>query len=124
MSTDNPTEKPVRNPAEGIFNEVGGVAVAAILNIFRLAAAELVLFRSKASDPAWFEQAVQAKLDQFTSPTRDPHAHEAGLACARHLINQVLVQIRAQADIKKSLTVSEGTSTESRTEDSLSKLLH
>jgi len=124
MSTDQPTEKPVRNPAEGVFNEVGGVAVAAILNIFRLAAAELVLFRSKANDPAWFERAVQAKLDQFTSPTRDPYAHEAGLACARHLISQVLMQIRAQADIKKSLTASPEMTTESKTEDSLSKLLH
>jgi hypothetical protein len=97
-------EKP-SNPAEGVFNEVGGVAVAAILHMLRLVAADLVLIRG--TDPTRFEEAVHAKLNQFTSPTNDVRARETGLACARHLVDQVLQQIRAQADIKKSLGASD-----------------
>ena len=97
----------VPNPAEGVFSEVGGVAVAAILNMFRLVGGELVLLRSKNTDPKWFEDAVRKQLDQFTSPSSDPDVREAGLACARYLVERVLNQIRAQAEIKKTLGASQ-----------------
>ena len=96
-----------RHPADGVFDQVGAVAVAAILNMFRLVAGELVLLRSKPQDSTWFEQAVRKQLDQFTSPTNDQAARAAGLECARYLIEQVLAQIRAQAEIKRALSASE-----------------
>jgi hypothetical protein len=76
--------------------------------MLKLVAAELVLIQG--TDPARFEEAVRAKLNHFTSPTHDVRARETGLACARYLIDQVLQQIRAQADIKKSLGASDRTS--------------
>jgi hypothetical protein len=107
------------NPPEGMFNEIGGAAMAAVLHILRLTAAELVLIRG--TDLAQFEKAANAKLDQFTSPTMDPHAREAGLACARYLINQVITPlIRAQAELKRCLSVSgsAGTNSDSVTSSS------
>ena len=106
------------NLTEGMFNEIGGAAMAAVLHIFRLTAAELVLIRG--TDLAQFEKAAHAKLDQFTSPTTDPHAREAGLACARYLINQVITLIRAQAELKRCLSVSgsAGTNSDSATSTS------
>jgi hypothetical protein len=98
--------KPKNNPADGVFNETGGVVVAALLNMLRLVGAELVLHSSKSTDPTPFEEAVRRKLDQFTSPTNDPEAREAGIECARYLVEQVLTQIRAQATIKKTLASS------------------
>jgi hypothetical protein len=56
-----------------------------------------------------FEQAVRTKIEQFTSPTANQTARDAGLAFARHLVEQVLTQIRAQVQIKKSLSVSRQT---------------
>ncbi len=88
---------------EGAFTATGGVTVAAILHIFRLVGAELVLARG--IDIAQLEQAVRAKLGEFTSPTTDLAAREAGLAHARFLVDHVLTQIRAQADLKRSLAV-------------------
>jgi hypothetical protein len=104
---------PERHPAEtqpiaagdaGVyFTAAGGATVAAILHLVRLMGAELVLVRG--IDIAQFEQSVRARLGEFTSPTTSPEARNAGLAHARHLIEQVLTQIRAQAELKKSLTV-------------------
>src|ERR1700729_3600939 len=85
------------------FTAAGAATVAAILHLVRLMGAELVLARGH--DLAHFEQAVRAKLGEFTSPTVDPEARRAGLTHARHLIEQVLTQIRAQAELKKSLAV-------------------
>jgi hypothetical protein len=87
---------------DALFTEAGSVTVAAILHLLRLTGAELVLARQD-PDPAPFEQAVRAKLEQFTSPTANPEARAAGVAFARHLVEQVLAQIRAQAEVKKSL---------------------
>jgi hypothetical protein len=91
---------------DGLFTEAGGVAIAAILHLLRLTGAELVLARQDL-DPTQFEHAVRAKLEQFTSPTMNPDARAAGVAFARHLVEQVLTQIRAQAEVKKSLNASE-----------------
>jgi hypothetical protein len=84
------------------FTEAGGAAVAALLHLLRLMGAELVLMRPD-GDPTRFEQAVRSKIEHFTSPTANEHAREAGLAHARYLVEQVLLQIRAQAVLKKSL---------------------
>jgi hypothetical protein len=87
---------------EVAFSEAGGATVAALLHLLRLTGAELVLMR-RDCDPTRFEQAVRAKIEQFPSPTANGPAREAGLAHARHLVEQVLLQIRAQAELKRSL---------------------
>jgi hypothetical protein len=84
------------------FTAAGGATVAAILHLLRLMGAELVLVRG--IDIAQFEQSVRSRLGEFTSPTTSQEARNAGLAHARYLIEQVLTQIRAQAELKKSLT--------------------
>jgi hypothetical protein len=90
--------------ADIAFNEAAGAMVAAVLHLVRLLGAELVLARGY--DIGHLEQAVHAKLNEFTSPTANQQAREAGLAQARHLVEQVLTQIRAQVELKKSLTVA------------------
>jgi len=90
---------------ENAFSEAGGATVAALLHLLRLMGAELVLMRG--SNIAQFEQAVRAKIGGFVSPTANPQAREAGLAHARYLVEQVLTQIRAQAELKKSLGVDQ-----------------
>src|SRR5215470_11092471 len=81
--------------------EAGGVAMAAILHLLRLVSAELVLLRG--IDLKRFEEAARNKLNEFTSPTTNPKARQAGLAFAHELLEQILVQIRAQAELKKLL---------------------
>ena len=88
---------------ENAFSEAGGVTVAALLHLLRLTGAELVLMRG--TTVAQFEQAVRSKIGEFVSPTANPAAREAGLAQARYLVEQVLTQIKAQAELKKSLAV-------------------
>jgi hypothetical protein len=89
------------NPGNVDFTAAGGATVAAILHLVRLLGAELVLVRGL--NIAEFEQAVRARLGEFTSPTTSHDARQAGLAQARYLVEQVLTQIRAQAELKKSL---------------------
>jgi hypothetical protein len=88
------------------LTETAMVTIAAILNLFRLAGAELVLLQP-GSTTERFEQAVRTKIDQFPGPRTSQSAHDAGLAFARHLVEQVLTQIRAQAEVKRSLTPAE-----------------
>jgi hypothetical protein len=88
----------------GAFTEAGGATVAALLHLLRLLSAELVLIRG--IDIAQFEQAVRAKISDFTSPTANREARETGLTQARHLVEQVLTQVRAQAELKKSLSAT------------------
>jgi hypothetical protein len=100
-----PAESPV-SPLEGArpenaFSEAGSATVAALLNLLRLMGAELVLVRG--TNIAQFEHAVRTKIGEFVSPTANQEAREAGLAQARYLVEQVLTQIRAQADLKKNL---------------------
>jgi hypothetical protein len=87
------------------FTEAAGAMVVAVLHLVRLLGAELVLARGY--DIGHLEQAVHAKLNEFTSPTANQQAREAGLAQARHLVEQVLAQIRAQVELKNSLTVAD-----------------
>jgi hypothetical protein len=86
------------------FTETGGATVAALLHLLRLLGAELVLVRG--IEITQFEQAVRAKIGDFTSPTANGGAREVGLAHARYLLEQVLTQVRAQAELKKSLSVA------------------
>jgi hypothetical protein len=88
------------------FTEAGGATVAALLHLLRLLSAELVLLRG--IDIAQFEQAVRVKIGDFTSPTPSREAREAGLAHARYLVDQILTQVRAQAELKKSLSTAAG----------------
>jgi hypothetical protein len=99
--------------------EAAAVTVSALLHLFRLAGAELVLIRP-GCEVERFEQAVRARINQFTSPTANQSAYDTGLTLARHLVEQVLAEIRAQAEVKRSLTgfhssqqtPSQGTDTE------------
>jgi hypothetical protein len=122
-----PAADPTRDAPdlEGAFSEAGGAAVAALLHLLRLMGAELVLMRPDC-DPAQFEQAVRTKIEQFPSPTANEAARQAGLAHARYLVEQVLVQIRAQAELKKRLSAGakKQTSNSSGQMGSLSKLLN
>jgi hypothetical protein len=54
-----------------------------------------------------FERAVRSKIEQYTSPTTNLAARKAGLAFASHLVEQVLTQLRAQAEVKRSLGKSQ-----------------
>jgi hypothetical protein len=90
---------------EVTFSEAGGVTVAAIVHLLRLVSAELVLLRGL--DITHFETVARKKLDEFTSPTANRQARDMGLAFAHDLLEQVLVQIRAQAEVKKRLGPSE-----------------
>jgi hypothetical protein len=89
------------------FSEAGGAAVAAILHLLRLVGAELVLHHGL--DAGRFEAAARKKIAEFTSPTTNAQARDAGLAFAHQLLEQLLVQIRAQAEVKKRLESSEET---------------
>jgi hypothetical protein len=71
-----------------------------------------------------FEAAARKKLDEFTSPTANRHAHNVGLAFAHHLVEQVLVQIRAQAELKKRLGSGEDHASDITRPQSVSKLLN
>jgi hypothetical protein len=105
LSSERQTVQSGGSGLEIALTESGGAMVAAILHLVRLMGAELVLRRG--GNIAQLEQAVRAKLPEFTSPNANKHAREAGLAQASHLVEQVLVQIRAQAELKKSLTVAD-----------------
>jgi hypothetical protein len=94
--------------------ESATAAFAALLHLIRLMGADLVLNRADA-DLDRFEQAVRTKIEQFTSPTANQSARDAGLAFARHLVEQVLTQIRAQVQIKKSLSVNRQTASAEKT---------
>ena len=77
--------------------------MAAILNLLRLVSADLVLFRGLDIDR--LEKAMREKIREFTNPIANQQAKEAGLAFARGLVDQILVQVRAQAELK-GFTVS------------------
>jgi len=106
-----------RGPVEEVaaaLPESATAAFAALLHLIRLMGADLVLHRPDA-DVERFEQAVRTKIEQFTSPTANQSARDAGLAFARYLVEQVLTQIRAQAQIKKSLSVNRPTAPAEKT---------
>ncbi len=100
-----------------VFTESGGATVAALLHLLRLMGAELVLVHG--ADTERFEQAVRTKIEQFPTPTANKQARDAGLARARHLVEQVLTQIRAQAELKRSLTITDPVGPKPRAPDAL-----
>ncbi len=85
-------------------SDEAGAAMAAILHLLRLISAELVLFRGL--DVERFEKAMREKIGEFTSPTPNQQSKGLGLAFARKLVDQILVQVRAQVELKKQLGAS------------------
>jgi hypothetical protein len=49
------------------------------------------------------ENAMREKISEFTSPIASQGAKEMGLAFARVVVDQILVQVRAQAELKNTL---------------------
>jgi hypothetical protein len=84
------------------FPEAATETIAALLHLVRLMGGELVLNVS-GGETERFERAVRSKIQQFPSPTSNPAARKSGLAFATHLVEQVLTQLRAQAEVKRSL---------------------
>jgi hypothetical protein len=85
------------------FTDTGAVTVAALLHLIRLMGGDLILSQT-GCDTERFEKAVRTKIENFTSPTANKQAREAGLVIARHLVELVLTQLRAQAELKGSLS--------------------
>jgi fumarylacetoacetate (FAA) hydrolase family protein len=84
------------------LSDEAAAAMAAVLHLLRLVSAELVLFRGL--DVPRLEKAMREKIGEFTSPISNQQAREVGLTFARALVDQVLVQVRAQAELKNSLS--------------------
>ena len=84
------------------FPEAATETIAALLHLIKLMGGELVL-NVAGGETERFERAVRSKIAQYTSPTAEPGARKSGLAFATHLVEQVLTQLRAQAEVKRSL---------------------
>jgi hypothetical protein len=89
------------------FPEAATETIAALLHLIKLMGGELVL-NVAGGETERFERAVRSKITQYSSPTTDPAARKSGLAFATHLVEQVLTQLRAQAEVKRSLAKSNG----------------
>jgi hypothetical protein len=87
------------------FPEAATEAIAALLHLIKLMGGELVL-NVAGGESERLERAVRSKIEQYTSPTTNPASRKAGLAFASHLVEQVLTQLRAQAEVKRSLAKS------------------
>jgi hypothetical protein len=84
--------------------------------------AELVLKRGL--DIALLEQATRTRIAEFTTPTSNRQESEAGLACARFLLDQALTQVRAQAELQKALAMNVPSAAQvPESPDAISKLL-
>lgn len=105
-SPDTPETIAARRPSAAEtgadFPEAATETIAALLHLIKLMGSELVL-NGDGGETERFERAVRAKIGQYTSPTRSPAARQSGLAFASYLVEQVITQIRAQAQVKKSL---------------------
>jgi len=84
------------------FPEAATETIAALLHLIKLMGGELVL-NVAGGETERFERAVRSKITQYSSPTTDLAARKLGLAFANHLVEQVLTQLRAQAEVKRSL---------------------
>ncbi len=84
------------------FPEAVTETIAALLHLIKLMGGELVL-NVAGGETERFERAVRTKIEQYTSPTANQAARKSGLAFASHLVEQVLTQLRAQAEVKRSL---------------------
>jgi hypothetical protein len=89
------------------FPNAATETIAALLHLIKLMGGELVL-NVAGGESERFERAVRSKIEQYASPTTDPAARKSGLAFASHLVEQVLTQLRAQAEVKRSLAKSRG----------------
>lgn len=89
------------------FPEAATETIAALLHLIKLMGGELVL-NVAGGETERFERAVRSKIAQYSSPTTDPTARKSGLAFATHLVEQVLTQLRAQAEVKRSLAKGKG----------------
>ncbi len=87
------------------FPEAATETIAALLHLIKLMGGELVL-NVAGGETVRFEHAVRTKIEQYTSPTTNQAARKSGLAFASHLVEQVLTQLRAQAEVKRSLAKS------------------
>jgi fumarylacetoacetate (FAA) hydrolase family protein len=84
------------------LSDEAAVAMAAILHLLRLVSADLALFRGLDIDR--LEKVMREKISEFTNPIANQQAKEAGLTFARGLVDQILVQVRAQAELKNTLS--------------------
>ena len=102
-SDDAPTAaKSADDVRRGIpLSDEAAAAMAAVLHLLRLVSAELVLYRGL--DVQRLENAMREKISEFTSPIASQGAKEMGLAFARVVVDQILVQVRAQAELKNTL---------------------
>jgi hypothetical protein len=100
-------------PANAKLSEQSATVISVLLHLLRLSGAELVLTNLKC-DPERFEEAIRAKMDEFAGLTAAGEPRDEGLSLARHLVEQVLVQIRAQSELKRSLTPSVGCQVDTR----------
>jgi hypothetical protein len=101
---------PDSSPAAEIgasFPEAATETIAALLHLIKLMGGELVL-NVAGGETERFERAVRSKIAQYTSPTAEPGARKSGLVFATHLVEQVLTQLRAQAEVKRSLAKGAG----------------
>jgi hypothetical protein len=89
------------------FPEAATETIAALLHLIKLMGGELVL-NVGGGETERFERAVRSKIAQYSSPTANPAARKSGLAFATHLVEQVLTQLRAQAEVKRSLAKGKG----------------
>lgn len=89
------------------FPEAATETIAALLHLIKLMGGELVL-NVAGGETERFERAVRSKIAQYTSPLANPTARKSGLAFATHLVEQVLTQLRAQAEVKRSLAKGKG----------------
>jgi hypothetical protein len=87
------------------FPEAATETIAALLHLIKLMGGELVL-NVAGGETVRFEHAVRTKIEQYTSPTSSQAARKSGLDFASHLVEQVLTQLRAQAEVKRSLAKS------------------
>ena len=83
------------------LSDEAAAAMAAVLHLLRLVSAELVLYRGL--DVQRLEKAMREKISEFTSLIARQDAKEMGLAFARVVVDQILVQLRAQAELKNTL---------------------
>jgi hypothetical protein len=108
--SEPPADASDTSPAADIgasFPEAATETIAALLHLIKLMGGELVL-NVAGGETQRFERAVRSKIAQYTSPTADPSARQSGLAFATHLVEQVLTQLRAQAEVKRSLAKGAG----------------
>ena len=103
------------------FPEAATETIAALLHLIKLMGGELVL-NVAGGETERFERAVRSKITQYSSPTTNSPARKSGLAFATHLVEQVLTQLRAQAEVKRSLAKGKGAQRQKASADDAGRL--